>query len=237
MCRPVKEYSDEYFVQLRVLRAVGAGEVVAETRFPSVWDDTLALAISPDGGQVAIASGDVRLAIYRLPDLKTIKEFQFPFHERREDRISQLAYSPDGKWLAAAQERRPTPRLFRAATGEEVMPYEGHGDTPVDLRFLPDGKTLRSIGAGWYGMHLGCGHSEDARSEFLACWPGCGQRSSFRRPLCPLPACPRSETANPGDRRGNGEGVVRSRVASYLERHRSDREQGGRREASTLAKG
>lgn len=142
-----KEYSDEYFVQLRVLRAVGAGEVVAETRFPSIWDDTLALAISPDGGQVAIASGDVRLAIYRLPGLKMIKEFQFPFHARREDRISQLAYSPDGKWLAAAQEGRPTPRLFRAATGEEVMPYEGHGDNPVDLRFLRDGKTLRSIGA------------------------------------------------------------------------------------------
>jgi WD40 repeat protein len=141
------EYSDEYFISLRVLRAVGADEVVAETRFPSVSDDTLTMAISPDGGQVAIASGDVRLAIYRLPELKTIKEFQFPFDERRRDRISQLAYSPDGKWLVAAQEGRPTPRFFNTATGEEVMPYEGHGDNPVDLRFLPDGKILRSIGA------------------------------------------------------------------------------------------
>jgi WD40 repeat protein len=141
------EYSDEHFMQLRVLRTTGAGQVVAETRSPSVWDDTLALAISPDGGQVAIASGDVRLALYSLPDLKTIKEFQFPFHEGRQDRISQLAYSRDGKWLAAAQEGRHTPRLFRAGSGEEVVPYEGHGDYPVDLRFLPDGRTLRSIGA------------------------------------------------------------------------------------------
>ena len=140
------EYSDEYFMQLRVLHTTGAGQVLAETRFPSVSNDTLALAISPDGSQVAIASGDVRLAIYRLPNLKTIKEYQFPCRARRENRISQLAYSPDGKWLAAAQKGRPTPRLFLATTGEEVIPYDGHGDYPVDLRFLPDGKTLRSIG-------------------------------------------------------------------------------------------
>ena len=140
------KYSEEHFIQLQVLRTTGAGQVAAEIRFPSVWDDTLKLAISPDGGQLAIASGDVRLGIYSLPDLKTIREFHFPCHSRRDERVSALVYSPDGNWLVASQGRRPTPRFFRAETSEEVMPYEGHGDYPIDLRFLPDGKTLRSIG-------------------------------------------------------------------------------------------
>lgn len=141
-----KKYSNEYFVQLQVLRAPGAGQVAAEVRFPSMWDDTLTLAIAPDGGQVAVASGDVRLGIYRLPDLKMMSEFYFPCRARRSERVSQLVYSPDGKWLAASQGMRPTPRLLRRETGEEVMPYAGHGDYPVDLRFMPDGKSLRSIG-------------------------------------------------------------------------------------------
>jgi WD40 repeat protein len=141
-----KKYSAEHLVQLQVLRATAGGQVAAETRFPSVWDNTLKLAVSPDGGQAAIASGDVRLGIYSLPDLKTIREFHFPCHSRRDERVSALVYSPDGKWLVASQGRRPTPRLFRAETGEEVMPYEGHGHYPIDLRFLPDGKALRSIG-------------------------------------------------------------------------------------------
>ena len=140
------EFSAEYFIQLKVLGTTGTGQVVADTRFPSVWDDTLTLAISPDSEQVAVASGDVRLGIYSLPDLKTIREFYFPFRSTRSQRISQLAYSPDGKWLAASQGGRPTPRLFRPETGEEILPYVGHGDYPIDLRFLPDGKTLRSIG-------------------------------------------------------------------------------------------
>ena len=129
-----------------MLHSTHVGRVAAETRIPSVWDDTFTVAISHDGGQVAIASGDVRLGIYSLPDLKPLREFHFACRMRRSERVSQLAYSPDGRWLVAAQEGRPTPRFFRAATGEEVMPYDGHGNYPVDLRFLPDGKTLRSIG-------------------------------------------------------------------------------------------
>ena len=118
---------------------------MAEKHIPGTWEDTLALTVSPDGAQVAIASGDVRLAFYRLPDLRMIKAFQYPFRETREYRISQLTFSPDGKWLAATQGGRPTPRFFLAATGEEVVPYDGLGDYPVDLRFLPDGKALRAV--------------------------------------------------------------------------------------------
>ncbi len=120
--------------------------VVAEIRFPSVWDDQAALAISPDGRQVTLASGDVRLRIYGMPDLKLIREYHFPCRETRSARICQMAYSPDGRWLVVTQKYRTTPRLFDAATAQEKMLDEGHGDRIVDLRFSADGRTLRSVG-------------------------------------------------------------------------------------------
>jgi len=116
-----------------------------EVRFPGVWDDEAALAVSPDGQQVAVASGDVRLAMYGMPDLKLIKEFHFPVHATRSQRIIQLVYSPDGRWLAAAQEVRTTPRLFDAATAQEMI--LNRGNRIRDLRFSADGRMLRTVDA------------------------------------------------------------------------------------------
>lgn len=118
---------------------------VATTSFTRARRDQVALAISPDGRQVAVASGHVRLGIYALPNLQLIKEHRFVCRGDSE-RIRQLVYSPDGKWLAAAQNYRTTPRLFDAATAAEKMLDEGHGDRIVDLRFSDSGRTLRSVG-------------------------------------------------------------------------------------------
>ena len=93
-----------------------------EVRFPSVWDDQAAMAVSPDGQRVAVASGDVRLAVYGMPNLEIIKEYHYSVDGKRSQRILQLAYSPDGRWLAAAQMQRTTPRLFDAVTAEELVP-------------------------------------------------------------------------------------------------------------------
>jgi WD40 repeat protein len=119
--------------------------VLTQIRFPGVWDDEAAIAVSPDGQQVAVASGDVRLAMYAMPDLKLIKEFRFPVRQTRSQRIHQLVYSSDGKWLAAAQELRTTPRLFNVATANEVTVNQGSGNIVRDLRFSPDGRTLRTV--------------------------------------------------------------------------------------------
>jgi WD40 repeat protein len=145
----VEKYAaDDEFVQLQVRRTTDASQVVADVRLPQATSGTFLWAMSPDSTQFAIAWDQLRLRIYRLPDLSLIREFHFPQCRRYErESISQLAYSPDGRWLAVSEELRPTPRLFRKETGEELMPYPGHGDYPIDLRFLPDGKTVRSIGA------------------------------------------------------------------------------------------
>jgi WD40 repeat protein len=116
-----------------------------EVQFPSVWDDQAALAISPDGQRVAVASGDVRLAVYGMPDLEMIKEYHYPVHSKRSQRILQLDYSPDGKWLAAAQMQRTTPRLFDAVTAEEWFPDKRN--RIQDLRFSADGRALRTVDA------------------------------------------------------------------------------------------
>ena len=48
-----------------------------EVQFPSVWDDQAAMAVSPAGQRVAVASGDVRLAVYGIPNLEIIKEYHY----------------------------------------------------------------------------------------------------------------------------------------------------------------
>jgi WD40 repeat protein len=116
-----------------------------EVQFPSVWDDQVALAVSPDGQRVAVASGDVRLAVYGMPDLEIIKEFDYSVHGTRSHRILQLAYSPDGRWLAAAQMQRSTPRLFDAATALELILNKGN--RIQDLRYSADGRALRTVDA------------------------------------------------------------------------------------------
>jgi WD40 repeat protein len=140
-------YSKErgHEVRLRARRVPEGYRAVAETRFPSVWDDQAALAVSPDGRQVAIASGDVQLRIFTLPDLKFAKEFHYPSPGARLGRIHQIAYSPDGKWLAAAREVRTTPLLFAAATGEEATPY-GSRSRSSPRRTQPNGAAMSLSG-------------------------------------------------------------------------------------------
>ena len=103
------------------------------------------MAVSPDGQRVAVASGDVRLAVYGMPNLEIIKEYHYSVSGKRSQRILQLAYSPDGRWLAAAQMQRTTPRLFDAVTAEELILNKGN--RIQDLRFSADGRALRTVDA------------------------------------------------------------------------------------------
>ncbi len=127
-------------------RADNRWRVLAEEHSLPVGGDEAALAISPDGQQVAVASGAVRLAIYAMPDLKPIKEFHFACRQPQSECIRQVVYSPDGTWLAMGQQGRTTPRLFDVAATEERTVDEGHGDRVLDLRFSADGRSLRSVG-------------------------------------------------------------------------------------------
>ena len=58
-------------------------------------------------------------------------------------RLTSLAFSPDGKVLAAARDNlTSTLTLFEAETGREIGAMTGHGGAVTVIVFWPDGKTL-----------------------------------------------------------------------------------------------
>jgi WD40 repeat protein len=105
------------------------------------------LVISADGRFAALAATDWRVAISTLADLKSVKELGAVSSKLVEyDSVPSIVFSPDGKWLLEIEKSRTRPRFLRMPDGEEFIPVEGHGSFVVDLRFSPDGLTLRSVG-------------------------------------------------------------------------------------------
>jgi RNA polymerase sigma factor (sigma-70 family) len=62
------------------------------------------------------------------------------------DRITSLAFAPDGRLLASGS-RDKTVKLWDLATGVERDTLRGHSGTILSLAFAPDGKTLASASA------------------------------------------------------------------------------------------
>jgi WD40 repeat protein len=100
-----------------------------------------AVAFSPDGRQLAVApqgGGDVELWNPRTAErLRSLVG--------AGGTVAQLAYSPDGRLVAAAHE---TPRdagdirVWRTDTGEQVQAFGDHGLGAVTVAFSPDGTRL-----------------------------------------------------------------------------------------------
>jgi WD40 repeat protein len=59
--------------------------------------------------------------------------------------LNALAFSPDGKLLAAG-DGGPHLRVWEVATGKELQARPGHQGAALFVRFLPDGKTVLSAG-------------------------------------------------------------------------------------------
>jgi DNA-binding beta-propeller fold protein YncE len=107
---------------------------------PGQRGQVTALAFSPDGGKLAVASGvagnsgEVRVyaAIPGSPP------FTIPAHR---DLIYGLAFSPDGKTLATCGYDRLV-RLWDAGDGKEIRTLKDHSDAVYGVAFSPDGKLL-----------------------------------------------------------------------------------------------
>lgn len=103
-----------------------------------------ALAIRPDGGQLAV-NGYREITLWNMAD-GTL--------ERRIKNVAQrtfaLAYSPDGTLLAAASGipgQLGEVRLFNPADGSLVRELVTIADTALDVTFSPDGTKLAACGA------------------------------------------------------------------------------------------
>src|SRR5262245_22403767 len=102
-----------------------------------------------DAGQSDHAARLYRDARWLLPALPA----EFPDHVarvfgdprlRHGDRVTALAYSPDGRLLATAS-RDGTVRLWDVGNGREARVYRGHGGEPVQaVAFAPGGRAVAS---------------------------------------------------------------------------------------------
>jgi WD40 repeat protein len=104
----------------------------------SVW----AMALSADGSHLAIG-GDTADGNVRIYDRASGKLL----HTLRGDiRIISVAFSPDGRRLAAAGHERVV-RLWDTTTGQEVLSLRGHKDIIGRVLFSQDGQRLASASA------------------------------------------------------------------------------------------
>jgi WD40 repeat protein len=104
------------------------------------------VAMAPDGKTLAVGSADHEIFLW---DVLTGKELGR--WKAQEDRVFSMAFSPDGRWLAAATEK--TVRVWWTATGELFRTFNyNHAwrwpRVPGHLVFSMDGQWLAIDGHG-----------------------------------------------------------------------------------------
>jgi WD40 repeat protein/serine/threonine protein kinase len=93
-------------------------------------------AFSPDGTQLATASGDTMLKVWDArtgTELHTLDGHNGP--------VLDVTFSPDGNLLASASE---TAKIWDASTGAEVLTLTGHDNFVSVVAFSPNGERLAS---------------------------------------------------------------------------------------------
>jgi WD40 repeat protein len=95
----------------------------------------VSLSFSPDGKSLVSGNEDGPVQVWDVASGK----------ERRrlgaaDDGLGCAAFSPDGKWIAAASGDRV--RIWDAATGREQPPLVGHNASVQHIAYAPDGKSL-----------------------------------------------------------------------------------------------
>jgi len=132
----------DHHVNVWDLRNAGQGVLAPQWTMPDFSTSVWCMALSPDGSRLAIggptADGNVR--IYDMTSGTLL-------HTLRGDyRIVSVAFSPDGRRLAAAGHDRII-RLWDTRTGREVLRLRGHNDIVGCVLFSPDGQRLASASA------------------------------------------------------------------------------------------
>jgi WD40 repeat protein/serine/threonine protein kinase len=100
-------------------------------------DGRAALAFSPNGSLLAFTIAD---STVNLQELATAKLRELT----GEGKITAIAFAPDGRTLAVADDR--TVRIWDVSTGRLLEVLRGHDGVLTSIAFSPDGKTLVSGG-------------------------------------------------------------------------------------------
>ncbi|MCI0465046.1 MAG: WD40 repeat domain-containing protein [Gemmataceae bacterium] len=115
-------------------------------------DMVYAVAFSPDGKTLASASRDETVKLWHVATGKERATFQAHTEADKESRepvysVMSVAFSPDGKTLAAASYDL-TVKVWDVATGKRAT-FQGHTQAVYSVAFSPDGKTLASAGGSF----------------------------------------------------------------------------------------
>ena len=92
---------------------------------------------------------DNSVRVYKVDDGKRLHSWTVKLENPYENYTSAVAYSPDGKFVAAGATDRAI-YLWDAATGREAGQLKGSAWYPWSLAFSPDSKMLFST--GWDGV-------------------------------------------------------------------------------------
>lgn len=102
-----------------------------------VWD----IAFSPDGRQLASASGDGTVVVWDPAERQRLATLR-----GHTGAVRRIAYRPQGERLASASEDG-TVKIWNMVTGRELLTLSGHAGAVLDVAFSPDGKRLASAGS------------------------------------------------------------------------------------------
>jgi WD40 repeat protein len=137
-------------------RKLAVGRIITPTRHREIWDfATGTVALTPGGSLPGVNDRDWNLL--QIWDVATGKVALTP--EGFLPGVHDVAYSPDGKLLAAAigtyDGMDGAVCVWDAATGQLVCNLRGHFDGVWGVAFSPDGKRLASASGGWDGKTPG----------------------------------------------------------------------------------
>src|SRR5262249_22313088 len=105
-------------------------------QFPGHWAENGAVALSPDGKELAIGQ-DAVIHFYDLNSGHELRQIKSPLGG-----TEGLAFSPDGKLLASGHERQTVIFWDLSSTGREWGRLAAKHNSLTMLTFSPDGKTL-----------------------------------------------------------------------------------------------
>jgi WD40 repeat protein/serine/threonine protein kinase len=102
--------------------------------------EALGLAMSPDGRMLAGAFEDGSVRLWDMETLKLLESFKGFLLS-----ATSVAFSPDGRRLAASSNGQEAVKLWDAETRQEVLTLSGEGSQFFSLKFSSDGRCLLAI--------------------------------------------------------------------------------------------